>query len=1372
MSIYFNEEEQARLQRGLGETPAQRQLRSTSQSWGDYALGFANSAVQAPFEVFGMEAGQDAQNYRDLNPMAGFLSQMVGSSIPYLGWYKATKAMPMMERLMAGVDATTVAKPFMGGLKKEVLRFAPLEAAGIAGTAVLNPERTLDRTQEALFNLGFGGAIGGFAETAIRSGIRTAPTTLIPGIDHELHVPTLKLRQLRENLDQGRYSTQPIEVDPTGKARFKVDNLEEVQNTASKFETQILEEVPDAGSRYVSLKGVGGERARGSTILDAMFRPGKARGANTSTLTNRGENAYGSNAEGRDLLLKALGPRALEDIQFPRVRTVTDASADVTEKTVKKYMQPVADDTWMLQDGAEGLYIVAKKLPPRVKVDIIDRPVGMQSGDNAITDGAKAIGEGRPAQDQWLFFKTDRPEKFAKLSMNWKNAALKAFGPSDPIVWGKGTIGGIMQEFRNNASLRSEFVNADAKGREAIFARYMNSRDTKGLPFRKIVGRWLRAHLAPGAFAFTGPRARLGWMIAEEGHQAAAAVKNRLLRGAYKFGENPSADVWFSRGAGAAALPEGTPGVPAVLPQPGLPLEAGAKVVSPKGYGEADFSALLFDNSQMKPVYSVVDEMADADLNDFSRALDNMESLDSAKELWLKGEMTDGAYKALEQFQKFSDTLMNAVNSTLKKAGQSEISVLTGHYGLSRRWEGDWRIPLHDAENRIVHMIGAADLRAAQKIKEAWKKELPAGWRWGQEFLKGDVPDLVHAANVDIASPHGRMATRIADKISKPKTTRERSEVSGFIGSRGELTKTQIKDLATAHVNEMVDMTYDASFKAIMEKDLMEMMVEDPWEYKQFMERYNVMLGRKEGLDRWQNELVDSVLGGAMGKNSATKIANGINRFGFNVFLGFGNLQHPALTMIGAVQTLLPQVAYVLRADRGRLGAHYDLQLLGDALGNNRGGVGVLSMFKLTRNSFRQMANPDREVKAAMEYAANQGLLFAQMEQEMIGQSSTLARGIKGAVEEDGIAGAVKYMSEFLPRKTEDQARLLAVTMGAMVGKDILKLESQELINRFATKFLQHSMFNYGAHARPQMFQGPVGSVFGLFKNWSFNYTAWMLEYAGAASKGNWTPLLWQLATTTAVAGVGGTAVAGLSDPFVRMATGKGTFEHVHDMFGDENQEYSDAIWHGLPGLMGYTLQGSAAMTGADPARDASMLYNFAMWDRMVALGQAMGGAWNDVATTGQHPISNPDTRMAFARAFLPRSILRNMQLQGDEYVRSLKTHQPIAKLSPVQSIMYRLGFTPREVSDNYEIATELFNERNKMTRAVDSYGGQYMAAMDAGDHAAATAVLRKAMAQGVQLDRLLRSVQAKRERAAQGLVASRMRPEDAKRFQGVVDRE
>jgi hypothetical protein len=1341
---------------------------------GEWIGGFLNSAVQSPAELFGMDAGPEAEAFRLQNPVFGFVSELLGTSIPYIGWAKASKSIKAMETLIQGASGVGKAKPFVSGAIEEAVRYAPFEAARNISTAIVNPDKSGETFGESMINLGLGSAVGGLFKVAKAHGVLDQPFGELAGVDHHITVPTVKLQQVRENMAKGLYDNA-----------VPKQSLERAERYAKHWEEQIKKEQLRGTERYVTL---GGERKSGSLIMDYFFRPGARKGSETKLLTNalNDRRGLGTNAEAAEIIAETWGKEGLNGVRFPRVRTIT-GPADVTEKTIQSKMTPVGEDLWMTQDGNDGAYIFAKKISPeplpgdveklspltatpeqikaqaavsekikdlqgkaegyRVRAERMRRAGDETNAkrweeeayltDTQVADMRKqanllnpAKKEAAPGRERYVFWQTNDPHKFAGEAAKWNNAVLNSWGSGPKIIGEPGTIWEAADKMEEPYSLRQAFHTAGPTKQRAGIAALMNKQGTpEQLTFRHALGRWLKSIAAPGDFAYTGsPRANMIWKFANDVKEYGDSVVSALTRGAYQAtGKKPVGDL--------------------------------LKAIGFTG-----------EYKNQKPIVKIITDnlKTDADRAGFNHVRRYGISVDEAHKLRAEGQITDGAFNALEELHELNVRLLKSMNLTLEKAGLPLIKPTGKHYDLMNQWSGDIRVEIRDGEDHLVHMIGTNTGEEADKIVAAMKADpsIPKDWKFGNKTVRASTPEIYNASKFNVNSTAFSLADRVMKRV-RPVSLKRKPGTAGFTADVGVQSNKEIYDEAEKHVRDLVNFTTDTTIRAKMQRHVEDLVAEDPFMANKLSSRYDTMMGRYSGFHQFQNAALDTVLGQAVGSNSADKISRAANSGMHMLQLGMGNVMHPTLTIVGSIQTLLPQIAYIAKAGDAALSKHYVPWAIGDGNGFARGAIGVLSPWKLVWQGIKGMRNASPELRKSFEFCADRGLISPTLDQEFFGTSAALGKSLKSAWENDGLWGAIKYASEYMPRKSEEMTRMMSISTGVEVAKTMLGLTDQAAINSFVSRFLKHTMFSYGAHAKPELFQGALGSTFGLFKNWTMNYMFWLGEYAGLAAKEKQMgPLLWMLGSTATVAGAGGTAVVGLADPFVKAFSGKGVYENIHDQFDPDNDLYADAIYHGLPGFFGLTLQGSAAMPGADPARDASMLYNFVMYDRMKKMGEFIGDGWDTWTSTGKHPMASGQVRDALAQALAPRSIMRAMQIQSDGYIHSLNTNQPIVQVSPIEGMMHVLGFNSVKASDAYEMASILFRDKQLRRRALAVYANKWMDAQENGSQKDLDEVYRMTVALGIPFNQLMRSVHGRRSRAAQDLVSSRLPKSERGRFE------
>jgi len=89
----------------------------------------------------------------------------------------------------------------------------------------------------------------------------------------------------------------------------------------------------------------------------------------------------------------------------------------------------------------------------------------------------------------------------------------------------------------------------------------------------------------------------------------------------------------------------------------------------------------------------------------------------------------------------------------------------------------------------------------------------------------------------------------------------------------------------------------------------------------------------------------------------------------------------------------------------------------------------------------------------------------------------------KTFMERHGVIGAASWLSD----KSEDFTRAWSHFAGLRVA-DVMGLQGREARHGFAHDFANQVIANYNPTNRPEIFQGPVGNVIGLFQSYMWNY--------------------------------------------------------------------------------------------------------------------------------------------------------------------------------------------------------------------------------------------------------------------------------------------
>lgn len=1039
---------------------------------------------------------------------------------------------------------------------------------------------------------------------------------------------------------------------------------------------------------------------------------------------------FADNAARDEVLQKSGLGDVLESVQFPRhISFKTQAGAGQVQSALLKRgkFKSIGDGTYWNKEK-DGLYVVAKK----------------------IRGGTKAAKD-----DEWVVFKTNNPAKVNPKGAKWGKALhdrnlwlrepKRVPNPENPLdVYDEAlrlTDTVPMQSFQRVASDPSY-----AKQGVDWAARQLGLDAAQGSSELAKRGKeFVREYFAPAMYQFKGsPRARWVHQMSKAVYDKARAVSQGLMYGDEIVDGTGSLFKQLWKGSTTGSKFAGKPSIK-----------------------------------------SLIDSLdADTDLPAFMRVWKEQIPAAQLKEMFARGEISERAYNALTALDEIDQYLVNQVKQTQKVTGTRQFKNIEGHYMLSRTWDGDWRVPVHDQAGRLVYVASGRDRNAADKLADSIVQDAAAN---GKTFRRSEPmrydtdADMDLAAQVAAGSPEYMTAAQLERKLrqdaARPKTFKARQGVEGY---KTDYSKKELLEKLDAHVNYYNRYMAELTVNHQLGEEMAKLGIENPKLYNDLAHRLNAMAGKRGEVDKLQNQVLDKVLSPVLGKNSATKITSSLNSAMHNLQLGMFNMGFPVLNALTFMQTVLPKVAYTMTADSAQLARHYSWLPAFGTDGRPRGSFGMLDMTKMMVRSFKEMGNPDAEFQKLINRAINDGVIDPKFIEEHLGSKSNMARNFKQVLEEkEGYGKFIIDAGNFMANKSEVMARGHAFTVGHMLGRDFFPhiAGDSEALYRFAKEFTEQTMFNYGVADRPKIMTSPLGSMFGLFKNWQAHYMASMLEYVGEGYyRGNWNPLLWQMGGTASLGGVAALPMYGAADGFSRWATDQSLMTHIYERFGGDPDEMSggtsDMIFHGLPTFLGLSLSGSTAAPLSDPARDASMLYSFVHWDRAKALGQAVGAAVDKFGVTGAHPIDSPEVRDKFIAALAPKAFARAAALTEDGAIKSLKTgNTTIEGLNAAEQIMYATGFMPRRVALAYEVNEELWKSQEKTKKMVGEYAKAWNEAEESKDWTELTKLMQRMMQEGIDTSSVFRSAKARKEKSSEDTLHRQFDPEDLFEFQkrGIV---
>lgn len=1277
--------------------------------------------------LMGLESQNPAiQKFKSDFPVASALVDVAGTLTPYVGWAGIAGKIPKMAKIMESVASAEKLErnPFAARAMQEIVRFAPLEATRVASNAFLGDQLAerldayniglKDVSTEALTNLALGGVIGGTFEKIKAGGgglfrAREAPT-VYPGLD-AADPPQLQIRKLSTMLP----SAPPEEGTKIAAA-------------INALKTKVANEIPLKKTDKESvqaLRGLASSKVEGRTpeqvsedvrSINRWFklREKQDRGATVARLSVDG---LGSK-EGYE---KALAASELPEnfhqlVQFPRVlRANTEKTAEAIQDSLVKKLDSVDARAWIGRDGKDGLYVVAKKLSPTLK---------------------------KQAGDEWLLFKTDNPGVLFPSRESWQKSVLQRnawmVDELDPKVTKTGVPVFDQIAQANKDILATDFTAMEhEKGTAGKLQEWIMKKagvDPGNSMAYQRASKFVNDYLTPAMTQFIkSPLAQKLWVVAKRGYDTGKQMGEELYHGEATI---DAAHPWKAM--------------------------LGSDFKQGISHSQDSIQTALGE------LYKDPGEVAKVTL----AIRQNLSVEEAIKDLGVGPR----GVQALQKLQTVDDTLNGMERKVEEFSGLKDskrYAPLPNHYLLSNTWRGDWRTRVQARTGggwKTLFVGGGEHPAESAKAAEFFAEKMKAEGlevKVGQTVESGEL-DADRALRQEIAKAQQdplmrSMYRKVQGTIYKPDTYKARAGVGGYIGEDRPLTKAEFGDIVKNHIHERLLRMTDLSYNSQMWRQKAILSQQDPAMMALLNKRVSQLQGKQGPIGKWTNKVADEALAPFFGKNSASKIVSAANSSMFALELGFMNMSYVLANALTFMQTSLPMIAFVTSAAPERVAQHYSFM---PVMGRKAvGHVGVLDILKLTGQSFKDLVKPPADLQELLQRGTKEGVWDPKFIEDTVGENSRVAGDIRGALKgEDGFPRVIKAVLQIMPGASEKISRGHSFVMGYELGK-LINLEGEHLY-QFSKEFTEKTMFNYGAADRPQVITGPFGSAFGLFKNWLMHYMNWGLTFAGEGLKyGNWKPLMWMGAGTTAVGGVPALVGYGAVDAAQKMFTNEPLMKQIYGTFGGDKDEagLGDGIYYGLPGLLGFSLQNQVSMPFADPARDVSQMFGLAYWDRMKAFGKMMGDGYDNIIASGRHPAEDKHFVDSASRAFAPKALFRAASLDFglSDAIHSLSTGYPVVDKLPVgQRLLYIAGVNPRQIELGYEVGNELWKDANKRLAAIQAFGKDWADAMEGQDFAKMREISYRAVVQGIDMHSVLASANSRIYKGRQAMIDRQFSPE------------
>lgn len=1311
---------------------------------GDTGLSF----IQSFPEMLGIEPSQRVQAFRSQHPIAGFATQLAGLAVPYLGAEKGLSMIPRARNLISAVEALGGESAFAraalkygstaGLVEAGRLGVAATPVPGAVSSALYGEDQSttpLEMLPGSALNVLGGGLLGGLGGLI---GSRLAKGPRIGDVVPEAR-PDFAISKRLGAIDDR------IALHEAGTVPLAPELLTTLQHEQGKLTQAILGDISpsynDSGQaqlydakknweigRIVNpLVGEDAAKPAMSNWLNSLFKPSSDATSIISKKTlNIGDTGFRS-ADDLGAITDALGvspeelARNVVNARVIEVKPGSGAPARATEP-----LPSFADlSQSMTPEQAQGRRLLSSD-PAAFNAE--------QAGIFGNQSSAEKLAKGLD--------KRFNSPKWTPVSNGWRMVR-----EADNGLWV------AMRKIDGEAGV-------GAPGDKYVVVRTANPDfvDPQGAAFRNALV-YDEAAFWPGAREFADNNGVPLWDRANllekdlRPYQYNAKVRKSAT-------ESPGAAMAREAGDLVAAYAAPTMGWAARNPRAGYIVNFARQLMS-----EAQaYTSSLMDGVKVSHanksiaghILSIGDEhtgglrqkwkgLSRDALNEIQTVAEEQTPYEKVVELHSRGIIGDQAFDVLTTRHKlFNVDFPNQV-ATLAKDLKIEGALnaidgfepLKGHYGFTRSRPGGFKAMVEDEAGNLVGLTSgntAGDARkAAQELidKEALKgKPLRFGGMYDETSAPADTFQRLKAA------------------ISKPGFLRERSGLLGYEQSRKPWTAGQLIDDTSKNLAKRQNLLANV----VLQEKLWPVVNQLNEESRVLGGTAESYLRRLQGDDgdfaKFQNHAMDKVLGGVLGKDSASTIVRTTQKLLTAFQFGFGNLGQVALHAADLVQTQLPEIAFQLgTGGRGMVNAGlYDTMPL-VAGGRVQGSFNAMSPFKIMGEAMGLVhgKNVPEDFTRVMQDMVSQGIAHARYAEEQFGSSGEI---LKAGPKEAGWGKWANATNELLISKTEEYSRAVGIANGYLVGKE-LGLEGRALSN-FTRQFVEKTSFSYGTADKPRIFTTPVGSLLGTFKSWMFHYMANMLKYSTSGREGL-PALLLQTGMTGAIAGgVGMPLLMPIANGASKWLTDKSFMQNVYDGLGPDREDVGDALFYGLPSTLGLSFASQAASPGADPSRDASMLYSFSVWDRMKHLGTGTQEAMSGWAQTGISPFANPSVRDELVRALAPKTLYRALSLSQGNAIRSMNSgYRVMDNVSIGDAALYAAGFNPVELEKTFQAYNEIKDDQAAKKATMKGLGEAMANAIQAGDQEEMTRIYARTTALGLDTSTVLRSAEARNRRAA-----------------------
>ena len=1354
--------------------------------------GFMKSLVSgATVEALGMRPLEGVDEYRAQHPYAGATSELLGLVPGYMAGIgvasTAARAIPRFgpkfSAVVAGLGksaaesgiAANVASGFARGALREGVQLLPFEAARIA-TALTFEDREWAKNiaAQSAVNLGLAGAIGGafrwFKEsrpgrTVVRRGeeqlgqILSRWNTSDPAQDK-----IGRLRVFREtDTFQGLPDADKNAVEDALHAFEKEIELEWPSGTSTRggqeYSKQLGRYIP-TGQPVSKLRFSRGDNA----VVSDLFKRKQGEAARGGTFTSyKIEDLQKGNYPGATeeltghLLTRAGLPDGWQAVtQFPTFIKPRDAGK--VAKTIRDNFMP-AGNHWFLNRelGDDGLWVMARKIRGGAAPSDSDWWMVLK------TNNPRAL---HPAGDQSLsalertaFAMQEQPRVYGE------ELTGRVEDPTQPGTMLPGTGIGLARDMKSaidaflspEATLTSGDLAMSDKRVLRLLPQELVDDIASGLATSKIYAKRILAPSTARSSSLTERRAM------------------QLARATYSMAHKRVVDKTAGRlPRGARAPQEGT-----LLRQMKVDREGGVWDLA---------EDMARRNTDARPT-----------LAQFTAAIDtDILPIEAARRGYDRSVIR--TLEKLREHRLDTDREFILAGKVYDIAGQ-EPRFKNAYYHIAKAWRGQLRLPIFVKEgnkldrSRLIDVASGgtrAEVMAEAKAIQAAlsEKGFQVGWeelgagpitrRVGKPHIiqVGQVSDgelmskLVHGDPAAVAAKQSRlrfhfaprtpgrmlsgsMPTRVSFAI-RPLTEKEiKDKIFGsLLEHENYIAESMLrKKYLTSEIGRLSGIRPGVVANAPLWRLETDLGGEFPIAGENISKYISDLAGRPPPEGSF-SRMVDKITLDTIGI-PASSITRSVNDAMFNLTLLWGDVIFPAMNVASIVQTLMPEISYVGRAPVNDLMMDYSTALI---RGSQIGAYQHFDPLKFTMRALRRIIKPDAGDRKALSWAVDHMVVAPRLVEEFVGEVSEKA-GLSALRKGDvGFLEWFRNANRFFAVRSEEFARLNAYMSGLQAAEKYFGLEGEKAY-LFAKQLTERTMFNYGAADRAALITGPVGTLFGLFKNWTMHYLANLWGYSKQGFQhGDFVPLLWAMAGTGAI---GGTAAAPgyfAIDTFSKFVNEKDAMTAAYEAYGDDTGQNRllDLMFYGVPGMFGLSLAQRANAPGADPLRDVNSLTSLALLDRLSSLKEFGEAATDQFLTTGQLPGQSRRTFDLFMRAAAPRTIYRFKQVASDHALRSLKTgNMLVDDLDYIDRLSFGLGAPTTVLQKALDVDSELWRRQDVLRDKTNTLGEAYSEVMMLApkDLTARARLLQRAIVEGVGPDAMLRSAVARYNNSRQQTV-------------------